>query len=145
MLISSIPIWKKAPFIRLLVPLITGIIFQWYLQISEWVAWVAFALALVISITGYFPRDYLRYRLTMINGTAVIVLFFSLGCLLTKFKDIRNDEKWFGKNYKAGDAIKIILREPLIEKTHSQKAVASVADLVRSNGIISTRGRIVVY
>lgn len=139
------PIWKKAPFIRLLLPLITGIIFQWYLQISEWAAWVAFVLALVISITGFFLRDYLRYRLTMINGTAVIVIFLSLGCLLTSFKDIRNDEKWFGKNYEASDAVKIILQEPLIEKTHSQKATASVVALRKSNGVVSACGKIVVY
>ncbi|MFZ1372004.1 MAG: hypothetical protein WAR78_16590, partial [Ferruginibacter sp.] len=38
----GIPVWKKAPFTRLLIPLIAGIMLQWYFQIS--ITFIASAL-----------------------------------------------------------------------------------------------------
>jgi hypothetical protein len=34
MLLPVVPVWKHAPFIRLLIPLMFGIMLQWYLPLS---------------------------------------------------------------------------------------------------------------
>ena len=49
----TIPAWKAAPFIRLLVPFIGGIMLQWY---------VGFSLAIIIIAIICFTIAYLLFR-----------------------------------------------------------------------------------
>jgi competence protein ComEC len=144
MFVQYVPIWKKAPFIRFLVPLMIGIVLQWQIQLSVKVICSVFLVALLILLTGFFWNDFQRLQFAAIKGFCISILFLAVGSLLTLFKDIRHDINWFGKNYETTDCVKIILQEPLVEKNNSQKAIAAVA-LKRGNKIIPCKGYIIVY
>jgi competence protein ComEC len=73
------------------------------------------------------------------------LLFLSIGAFLVWSNDIRHDDKWFGTNYTPGAILQVRLNEPLVEKTNSYKAVATI-QLVHSNKTWeNTKGEVIIY
>jgi len=122
-----------------------GIVLQWQLRLSVNLTCSVFLVAILILLTGFFWNDFERLRFAAIKGLCITISFLAVGSLLTQFKDIRNNIHWFGKSYQATDCIKIILQEPLVEKSNSQKAMAKVTTLKKGNKNIPCKGYIVVY
>jgi len=145
MTLPVIHVWKKAPFIRLLLPFMAGIIVQWHLQIDVKILWVILITSFGITAAFFFVSFFERFKLSAIVGLSAIALFASLGALLSWQKDIRHDANWFGKNYKKGTALIVILQEPPIEKTKSYKANASVDFILYKNTTIKTKGTVILY
>ena len=145
MFAGYIPVWKKAPFIKFLLPFMCGIIVQWHLQMPVKIVWLILLSALIVLFIHFFLYDHARYKFGITNGMAVVILFFSLGCLLTWLRDIRNNDDWYGKYYKAGDIVKVVLQEPPIQKINSYKALATIAAVAGRNKIYSTKGDVIVY
>jgi len=94
-----IPIWKKAPFLRLLLPLIAGILLQWYFQ-YDWIqiifAAIGFTLAFVLF--QLLPLS-LRFKLQALQGLIINLIIIVAGLTLTYQKDIRHQQSWFGNFY----------------------------------------------
>ena len=140
-----IHIWKKAPFIRFLVPLIAGIILQWYFQIHPFVLWILLPGSAIITIAFFFIPFFERYRLSAVTGLAVSGMFIAIGGLLSWYKNIQHDEGWFGKKYKDEHSLVITLLEDPVEKTKSYKANASVDLVLQNDTFIKTKGTIILY
>src|ERR1700730_17357655 len=118
--------WKKAPFTRLLFPLIAGIIVQWHFQLAP-AAWWLFLIVGIFTIAGFFFIPFFNhFRLSFLTGIAVCIIFLSLGALLVWYKDIRHRENWVGHLYKKEITFLVSLDEPLTEKPRSFKANATV-------------------
>jgi competence protein ComEC len=79
------------------------------------------------------------------SGCAMAVLFFSLGALIARQKDIRNNNSWLGNSYSSNDAMVVSLDEPLVEKTKSFKANASARFILRGNKLVPVKGKIILY
>lgn len=141
----TIPIWKTAPFVRLLVPLIVGILLQWYLQM-EWgqivVALIGFALA--YSACFLLPLR-LRYRWQWLQGLLLNLLMVAVAAFATYQKDIRHSSQWFGHTYHDSDYIVVRINEPLVEKPKSFKAEAVVESICRNDTVIATTGKLLLY
>ena len=121
-----------------------GIVLQWQLQFSVKVICSVFFAALLILLTGFFWNDFQRLRFAAVKGFCITILFLAAGSLLIQFKDIRNNGDWFG-NYKTADCVKIVLQEPLVEKSNSKKAIAAVTAMRKGNKIIRCKGYVIVY
>src|SRR6188768_1570053 len=145
MSLPVIHVWKKAPFIRFLLPLIAGIILQWNLQIPPGVLWILLCISSITTITFFFIPFFERYKLSALSGIAVIILFIALGGLLSWYKNIQHDENWFGKRYKNENALIVTLIENPVEKTRSYKANASVDHILQNDSCIKTKGTIILY
>src|SRR5258705_10248184 len=126
MSLPVIHIWKKAPFVRFLLPLIAGIVLQWHLEIQPGILWTLLCISLTVVIIFFFIPFFERYKLSALSGLAVTMLFIALGGLLSWYKNIQHDENWFGKNYKNENTLVVTLLENPVEKTKSYKANASV-------------------
>ncbi|MFI5185631.1 MAG: ComEC/Rec2 family competence protein [Chitinophagales bacterium] len=107
--------------------------------------WLIFLFFLLFILFNFFLHDFTRYKLSIINGIAVSILVLALGCLLTWHKDIRNNRSWYGKYYKPGDPVQITLQEPLVEKTNSYKAIATVTTIESNGETRRTSGDIIAY
>jgi competence protein ComEC len=141
----TVPLWKKAPFIRLLVPLATAILLQWYFQFlfpAIITAGVCFAITYVLFL--FFPIA-TRYRLQFLQGSILNLLLICLGLAITLQKDIRNNHNWFGSIYRPGDLIVVRVNEPLVEKAKSFKVEGIVEAVIRNNGVINCSGKILMY
>src|SRR5215210_2529497 len=138
-------LWHKAPFVRLLVALMAGILLQWHLQLPLVYLLTGIVVSLLIVVVYSFSTIKLRYRLSMVNGIAVVALFIESGALLVWFKDVRNDPAWAGKIYKPGEYIVATIQEPLVEKTNSYKATARFTAITRYDSIYKTTGDLILY
>jgi len=141
----GIPVWKKAPFTRLLIPLIAGIMLQWYFQISiTFIAaaliffCIAFFLFLLLPIA-------LRFTLKPLQGFIIQLLFIGLGMLLTWQKDIRHNKNWYGNHYSDSSYLLVRIDEPLVEKNRSFKAEGYVESIIEKGKTIPGNGKLLLY
>jgi competence protein ComEC len=140
-----IHIWKKAPFVRFLIPLTVGIILQWYLQIQPTALWILLACSSLTTISFFFMPFFERYKLSIIIGFAVAGMFMSIGGLLAWYKNIQHADGWFGRNYIKESSLIVTLLEDPVEKTKSYKANASVDFILHNDTFIKTNGTIILY
>ncbi len=138
-----IPAWKEAPFVRLLIPLVTGILIQWYAGLQLVVLLTGLVFCLVAA--GIFSILQLkeRFRLYSINGLAINLLIAFSGCLLVFLKDIRHDSDWFGHVQNPSYAL-VTLDEPLQEKPNSFKALGTIK-AVKNTNWEESRGKVILY
>ena len=137
--------WKKTPFIRLLLPLATGIIIQWHLRCALPTWWLLLAFSLIFISFFFCVPFFQRFKWAWADGIGVALLFIPAGALLAGYNDIRHDHKWFG-NYDSHNAALIVsLDEPLTEKTKSVKANARVNYIIDGDKIINVKGKIILY
>ncbi|UAY51879.1 ComEC/Rec2 family competence protein [Ferruginibacter albus] len=139
------PIWKTAPFLRLLLPLTAGIIVQWYIQFPLPVIFVFIGCTAVNYITfGLLPLG-TRFKLQLLQGIAIQLLLIGFGLLLTWVKDIRHHESWYGNYYNSNDHLLVRINEPPVEKANSYKADGYVLSVIRNDTTIAAKGKILLY
>ena len=138
-------IWKRAPFIRMLIPLIMGIIIEWYYKITPIAFWILCVICFGLAISFFAIPLFERFKRSAINGLACSGMFFAIGALLVWYQNIQHDKNWFGKKYKAGDALVVTLMESAVEKTKSFKANASVDFILRPDSAIPAKGTVILY
>ncbi|HEX6847003.1 MAG TPA: ComEC/Rec2 family competence protein, partial [Chitinophagaceae bacterium] len=140
-----IHVWKKAPFIRFLIPLIAGIVLQWYFAIRPEPFWITLSVSLIVITAFFFIPFFERYKLTVLNGLSVAGLLIAIGGLLSWYKNIQHDPEWFGQNYNTQNALVVTLLEDPVEKTRSYKATSSVNFIIQRDSCIKTDGTIILY
>lgn len=145
MIAGRVPVWKKSPFLRILIPLIAGIILQWQFQFPVRLGWLVFSISFTGLILGFLLPRFTRFRWNILSGFAIGFLFLSLGCLLTWYKDVRHDNSWFGKYLKDNSTIVARLTESPVEKTNSYKAAATIISVSNGAKTVSTTGDIIIY
>ena len=137
--------WKRAPFIRMLVPLLTGIIVQYKLNIDSEFTWICF----IFSSVGLWLYSYLKlrtqYKWYWTSGIFINVTFFSLGSLLLHYRDISKSSFFIGSHYTGRELLMLQIEEPLSEKPNSYKTVASLQWMADSGKTQKVKGNIIVY
>lgn len=136
-----IPVWKEAPFLRAVVPLMIGIIAQWYIQFSIQILIIAALLLLFTTILLYRTR----YKTTFRLGVVFSLVFMVFGCWLTVLKNPVNWNSHISKHYYPGETVLATLEEPTTEKVTSFKTTASVKLIDSNNNYLHVAGNIIVY
>jgi competence protein ComEC len=142
---NSIPFWKSSPFVRLLLPLVAGILLQWYLQFSLLFIIFSFASFFIAFLLFRFLPLAVHFKVQWLQGISINLLLLSFGLFITWQKDIRNHEDWFGNYYRDEDQLVVKIDEPLIAKAKSYKANASVEALIDNDSSIDYKGRLILY
>src|SRR5688572_29043760 len=140
-----IHIWKKAPFIRFLIPLIAGILLQWHLKIEPGVFRILLWVSFTVTITFFFIPFFERYKLSSLNGLSASLLFTAVGGLLAWYENVQNNKDWFGRKYNSQSTLIVTLTGHPVEKTKSYKANASVDFISNNDLLIKTDGTIILY
>jgi competence protein ComEC len=137
--------WKQSPMLRLLFPFIAGIVLQRYYQLPlALLFYITAASVLVIGCFFFLPLFH-RYQLKTVSGVAVFILFAAAASIITRQKDIRHQSQWLGRFYKDSTLIAATLNEPLVEKTRSMKAEATVSFCRLTDQVIASKGKIIIY
>jgi competence protein ComEC len=137
--------WKEAPFLRLIIPLIAGIIVQTYICLPVQWNWAILALCSAALILVFLLPLPTQFRTRPGNGILLNILLFTAGSLLTYYKDLRHQSQWFSQVYAAGDTLSAIIEEPLSEKTKSCKTIASVEAVIKAGQVHPVKGKIILY
>jgi len=137
--------WKSAPFIKLLIPFIIGIIIQRYTQIPVAIILTILFTALSVCLLYTFIPLFGKFRLSVINGMAISIVFLSLGNVLTYFNTIQNDRRWFQNYNEPNSVLELHIEEPLVEKQKSWKADATVHRIINNGKSVAVKGKIILY
>lgn len=138
-------IWKKAPFFRLLLPVIAGIILQYYIGFS-----ITFLLSSLVIFAFFYlvflvmPVAY-RFRLHAAGGIILSLFMLATGMFLTWHKDIRNDLDWYGKKYDSASYMVATLIENPVEKNKSFKALANIDQVINNDSVYAATGKLLLY
>jgi len=62
MIAPRIPIWKKAPFLRLLIPLVIGIILQWQYQLTVKISWYVLTISIIFLLAFFLLRGFIKFK-----------------------------------------------------------------------------------
>jgi len=142
---NHIFIWKKAPFLRLLIPVILGILLQFYCKIEiRIITSVTVVLLLSFLIFSFLP-EVLRFRFRAMQGILISLFMLSSGSWLTWQKDARNHQDWYGRYYQPGGFVVATIEEPLVEKAKSFKALAYVETIINKGIHQSSQGKVLLY
>lgn len=137
--------WNKAPFIRLLLPLMAGIIIQWYLPFTFDLLLIVMISCIFIILLYFFFSLKNRFRFAIVHGVLVNIMVFSAGSILVWINDIRHDDNWFGNHYKNESIVIAQLEEPVIEKPNSYKALSSTQHVSSNTGNKTVNGKAIIY
>src|SRR6266566_10122775 len=94
MFFKTFPVWKDAPFLRLVIPLILGIILQWYLHTGLIFDWSFFFASFVLLLLFQFSKPFTVFKFYWINGILLNILLLCTGMLLTRYNDGSNQTGW---------------------------------------------------
>jgi len=142
---NNISVWKQSPFIRLLVPVIIGILIEWYVLIPLSIIIVeAICFAIAVFLFTLLPIG-VRFKLQPLQGICINLLLVSFGLFITWQKDIRHDKNWFGSYYTNKDAVIIRIDEPLVAKEKSYKANGYVEGIIQNDSFILCKGKLLLY
>lgn len=119
----QIYIWKKAPFLRLILPFICGIIFQRFVILPFLVIITLLLGSGTLFLSFHLLKDYYKFKNSHLRGIILSCSIAVLGMWVTYQKDIRNHANWYGNNYEAGNNLIVYINEPPVEKTKSYKAL----------------------
>ncbi len=145
MLTTWIPVWKQAPFLRLLLPLMLGILLQWYLQFDLlYIIFSGLSFVTAFFLFQLLPFS-LKFKLQPLQGLLINLIIIILGLLLTYNKDIRHRKNWFGNIYRNGDYLVATINEPPIQKNKSLKADVLIESVIHDSSFKTTTGKVIVY
>jgi len=129
----------------MLLPLIMGILLQWYLQVSVSVIIAAlFSFSLALGLFFMLPIS-LRFKIRPLQGIIIQLLLIVAGALLTWQKDIRHSNSWYGNYYNDSSYLIVRIDEPLVEKTKSFKADGYVEAVLLHGEITPAKGKLLLY
>ncbi len=141
----NIPLWKSSPFVRLILPLVVGIIFQWYVKVPLLVNAICVATLIVLIFVFNFLSINKRYTFQWLQGLFINAVIFFIAVFICWQKDIRNNENWFGKNYNDSCSLVVKINEPPIEKDKSIKAEGIIEAIIRNGITQKVEGKVLIY
>lgn len=136
---------KKAPFLRLVIPLMAGIIIQHHWHFSSNTAIFIIGAAGSFSLVFYLLPPFYKLRYRNAQGLGILAAVFGLGMLLYTVKDLRYQADWAGRFFAEATTITTTLTEKPVEKTNSYKATATVRSVEQYGKIHHTRGNLILY
>lgn len=131
--------WESAPFFRLLLPLVAGIVSYSFLQVPLYSVVVVLAIVFVIFVVS------LRLKKSVLSFSASQATLFLIAWLLSFSNDIRNDKHWFGLKLNTADAFEARITESLTEKERSYKMPVTALATLEPGHLSSATGDGFVY
>ena len=139
--------WETAPFFRVLVPFVAGIICfdkGWFAPIGSgsFVFIIAFAFILVLAIifSGKTTKG-----LHLATFALVFIMLLSAGAGVSFLSDVRNDNNWFGNDLSNGNTYLARITDIPTEKEHSWKVPLNMISSVNNGKVVPATGHAFLY
>ena len=140
-----IPIWKQAPIIRLLLPLMAGIIIGWYGRFSLVYILICLGCFVAAFLLMKFLPPAMLFHLRKHRGVVFHFVLMAFGMLLTWQKDARHRSNWYGHFLTDSSALIVTINEPLTVKPRSIKAEAIVTTVLNGRDRQASSGKLLLY
>ncbi len=130
---------------RLLLLAIAGIILEFYFHFTlKYVIASAAALSMAFVLFSFLPAVS-RYKFRVLQGVIISLFMIIFGMFITWNKDIRNHKSWYDNNYNDSSFLIVTIKEPLIEKAKSYKALSNVESIINRDSQKVARGTLLIY
>jgi len=134
-----------APFLRLLLPLITGIICNYYFRPDITLIGITGILAIILWVLFELIPLHLKYKYYWIHGMALNLIFICLGSGTCFLHTIQNHSSWIGNNLKTKTAFLVTILEEPVEKNKSFKVLSRAEFANTNNKWEPAEGNILLY
>ncbi len=140
-----IPVYKTAPVIRLLVPLVAGIMLQWYFKTTLPIITVTGCSFFAAYLLFHLLPLSLRFKIQPLQGLLLNAVVVSFGLLVTFNRDVRHADNWYGNYYTDSAYLVVTINEPLAEKAKSFKADGVAASVIVNGAATAVNGKLLLY
>ncbi|TAJ67861.1 MAG: ComEC family competence protein [Chitinophagaceae bacterium] len=137
--------WRSAPFVRLLIPLIPGILLGRYLVVPFALLCITGLVALGLLLLFRFLSLATQYRLRWITGLLFNLLLICLAVSRTWLQDLRHQPNWIGHHLQQTTGILVTLQETPVTKANSCKAQAKTEWVHTQKGWLPVQGNLLLY
>ncbi len=141
----QVPLWKQAPIMRLLFPLIAGIIIGWYGQFSLVYIVTCICCFSVAFLLINFLSSAIVFRFRKFRGIVFHFIIIALGMLLVWQKDARHQHDWYGHFLTDSSLLLVTINEPPVVKPRSVKAEALVNTVINGEKQYAASGKLLFY
>ena len=141
----TISIYKKAPFLRLLISLCIGILFQWYQRLPfSFICKAAFAVSALSLLYSWSPLKF-KFKHSYVAGIFYQLLIGLTGMALVWLKDIRNDKLWVGNQSAQHSILLVTIHEAVKETAKAYKTIADINGYFEKDQFYTCKGKILIY
>ena len=141
----NIYIWKKATFLRLLLPVIAGIVLQFFIGFQVQTILIAATILAVLFVTFSLLPLVHRFKHHSIVGIIITLFMVVMGFFVIYQKDVRHQHNWYGNFYDSSSYFVATILEPPVEKNKSFKAIASIDAIIKKDTGYATTGKVLLY
>ena len=136
-------LWKEAPFIRLIIPLIAGILLQFFFPITKSFNGLVLVCSTLVLVFSLFISLNALFGWTWMMGIAIHLVFICLGRLLM---NVRQEIPLSLGNVPDGSYFMIAkLENDPVKKKKSFKSVATIQELCHGDACYREQEKIFVY
>ncbi|MEI3801589.1 MULTISPECIES: ComEC/Rec2 family competence protein [unclassified Chitinophaga] len=137
--------WKRAPFLRIVVPLLAGITLQLYIPVYPVLYIVLICCCMAgISVFRFLPLQW-RFAAAWLPGILLFMLISCCGGLLLYNTDLRHSKGFYNKYTTDTPFYLLRINEPLQEKPRSFKTTAQVVAICRKGEWMPVKGCLLLY
>ncbi|SEW06853.1 ComEC/Rec2 family competence protein [Chitinophaga arvensicola] len=137
--------WKRAPFLRIVIPLLTGIIWQLNYPLPPVLLLVVLGIAFTgILVFRFLPLSW-RFAAVWAPGILLFILVGTCGQLLLYHADLRHRSGFYRQQLTDTPLYLLRINEPPEEKARSYKTTARVLAVYQSTHWIPVKGYLMLY
>ncbi|HAI84268.1 MAG TPA: hypothetical protein DCL43_11415 [Chitinophagaceae bacterium] len=142
---QTIPLLRRIPFLRLLIPLCIGILLQWYYNIAHPIWWLVATVTLTIVVI--LPKYTFKwhYKYPWITGASLQCFITMLGIQLCWLHQWNKQPNCIQHFISDTTYTHITLLEPPVKKTRSYKILAKANAVWQAQQWQATTGYILLY
>lgn len=144
-ILKSVPVWKQAPFIRIIIPFIVGIILSWYLPVTSFVIIGVLVSSFILLLISSLASLQVKYYYGYLQGLLLYFLLMGTGASVLYHYKATNDFHWIGHQKIDQHLVIAELREAPIKKNKSFKLAASALALYSNKSLQTAHGFIQLY
>lgn len=136
-------IWEHAPFFRLLVPLVAGIVGydvcgRW--AVAYWAAMIAVSFILMVPVALRRTGSKQAWLFVLLH-----CLLLSGGYMIAGLNDVRNNPAWYGRHTDNTTTCIAVVTATPVEREHTWKLPVQVAGTIKDGHVTATCGNGIVY
>ena len=137
--------WKRVPFLRLFLPLISGLLLEYYVPFRVVFLLPAFLPSFVALIFCNCIPFQIKFRAQCVYGIAAQTLFISLGCILMFLhQDKPITESDYYTNSSKSYLLIHVMSDP-VQKRNSSKCLARIEFLVKNQTCYYQQEKVLIY
>ena len=136
---------KQTPALKILLPVVVGILLQYHLKLSITLTTLITVLAGVSLIAHSFLSSSKKFSIAWLKGLFITILFIGIGGCLSFTKNISNRPAWVGNYFQKEAPLIVTLQENLAIKEKSYKAQATVEAVYKNNQWQQVEGDVLLY